>query len=189
MKAAGQTKAAFIGNNNFNFEQEAFQAFELGLHAVDPSFEWTYVGTGSFDDVAAATEAFNNLYSQGVRAVYPYLGGAHEAVVKLANEKGDVIVMSAGSSKACARTDLKYDLMVKFDAGDYVSTILDELLAGKLKPGDTRTFKVGVDPQPGAVICNPTPDQKTAMETVYSDIAAGKFADQFLAIKKKVYGF
>jgi basic membrane protein A and related proteins len=189
MKAAGQTKAAFIGNNNFNFEQEAFQAFELGLHAVDPSFEWTYVGTGSFDDVAAATEAFNNLYSQGVRAVYPYLGGAHEAVVKLANEKGDVIVMSAGSSKACARTDLKYDLMVKFDAGDYVSTILDELLAGKLKPGDTRTFRVGVDPQPGAVICNPTPDQKTAMEAVYSDIAAGKFADQFLAIKKKVYGF
>ena len=189
MKAAGQTKAAFIGNNNFNFEQEAFQAFELGLHAVDPSFEWTYVGTGSFDDVAAATEAFNNLYSQGVRAVYPYLGGAHEAVVKLANEKGDVIVMSAGSSKACARTDLKYDLMVKFDAGDYVSTILDELLAGKLKPGDTRTFRVGVDPQPGAVICNPTPDQKTTMETVYSDIAAGKFADQFLAIKKKVYGF
>ena len=189
MKAAGQTKAAFIGNNNFNFEQEAFQAFELGLHAVDPSFEWTYVGTGSFDDVAAATEAFNNLYSQGVRAVYPYLGGAHEAVVKLANEKGDVIVMSAGSSKACARTDVKYDLMVKFDAGDYVSTILDELLAGKLKPGDTRTFKVGVDPQPGAEICNPTPDQKTAMETVYSDIAAGKFVDQFMAIKKKVYGF
>jgi basic membrane protein A len=189
MKAAGQTKAAFIGNNNFNFEQEAFQAFELGLHAVDPSFEWTYVGTGSFDDVAAATEAFNNLYAQGVRAVYPYLGGAHEAVVKLANEKGDVIVMSAGSSKACDRTDLKYDLMVKFDAGDYVSTILDELLAGKLEPGDTRTFKVGVDPQPGAVICNPTPEQKTAMEAVYSDIAAGKFADQFLAIKKKVYGF
>jgi basic membrane protein A len=189
MKAAGQTKAAFIGNNNFNFEQEAFQAFELGLHAVDPSFEWTYVGTGSFDDVAAATEAFNNLYAQGVRAVYPYLGGAHEAVVKLANEKGDVIVMSAGSSKACARTDVKYDLMVKFDAGDYVSTILDELLAGKLKPGDTRTFKVGVDPQPGAEICKPTPEEKAAMEQVYSDIAAGKFADQFLAIKKKVYGF
>jgi basic membrane protein A len=189
MKAAGQTKAAFIGNNNFNFEQEAFQAFELGLHAVDPSFEWTYVGTGSFDDVAAATEAFNNLYSQGVRAVYPYLGGAHEAVVKLANEKGDVIVMSAGSSKACDRTDLKYDLQVKFDAGDYVSTILDELLAGKLKPGDTRTFKVGVDPQPGAEICKPTPEEKAAMEQVYSDIAAGKFADQFLAIKKKVYGF
>ena len=74
MKAAGQTKAAFIGNNNFNFEQEAFQAFELGLHAVDPSFEWTYVGTGSFDDVAAATEAFNNLYAQGVAGGVPVPG-------------------------------------------------------------------------------------------------------------------
>ena len=39
------------------------------------------------------------------------------------------------------------------------------------------------------MICNPTPEQKTAMETVYADIAAGEFADQFLAIKKEVYGF
>ena len=129
------------------------------------------------------------MYSQGVRAVYPYLGGAHEAVVKLANEKGDVIMMSAGSSTACDRTDLKYDIAVKFDAGDYVSTILDELLAGKLKPGDVRQFKVGVDPQPGAVICKPTPDQTAAMDAVYSDIAAGKFADQFYQLKKEVYGF
>jgi basic membrane protein A len=189
MKAAGQTKAAFIGNNNFNFEQEAFQAFEMGLKAVDPNFEWTYVGTGSFNDVAAATEAFNNLYAQGVRAVYPYLGGAHEAIVKLANEKGDVIVMSAGSATACDRTDLDYDIAVKFDAGQYVGTILDELLSGKLKPGDVRQFKVGVDPQPGAVICDPTPDEQAAMDAVYNDIAAGKFADQFFQIKKKVYGF
>ncbi len=189
MKAKGQTKAAFIGNNNLNFEQEAFQAFQLGLKAVDPSYQWTYVATGSFNDVAAATEAFNNLYAQGVRAIYPYLGGAHEAVVKLANDKGDVIVMSAGAANVCDRTDLKYDIAVKFDAGQYVGTILDELLAGKLKPGDTRTFRVGVDPQPGAVICKPTPDQDAAMKQVYSDIAAGKFTAQFAAIKKKVYGF
>ncbi len=31
MKQKGTTKAAMIGNNNFNFEQEAFKAFELGL--------------------------------------------------------------------------------------------------------------------------------------------------------------
>ena len=37
---------------------------------------------GNFDDVdRGQREAFNNLLAQGVRAVYPYLGGAHEAVV------------------------------------------------------------------------------------------------------------
>jgi len=189
MQDAGQTKAAFIGNNNFDFEQEAFRAFEMGLHAVDPNFEWTYVATGSFNDVAAATEAFNNVYAEGARAVYPYLGGAHEAIVGLANEKGDVIVMSAGSSKACDRDDLDYDIAVRFDAGDYVGTILEELLAGELQPGDVRTFRVGVDPQPGAVICEPTPEQQTAMDDVFASIAAGDFTDQFFALKKEIYKF
>ena len=188
LKAKGAKSAAMIGNNNFNFEQEAFQAMELGLKAVDPTFTWTYVPTGSFNDVAAATEAFNNLKSKGIGAVYPYLGGAHEAVVKLANDAG-VIVMSAGASKACARTDLKYDIAVRFDAGDYLATILAEIQSGALQRGKTRAFHVGVDPQPGAVICKPTADQTTAMATVYKDIAAGKYNDQFFAIKKAVYKF
>jgi len=97
--------------------------------------------------------------------------------------------MSAGSSKACSRTDLKYDLAVKFDAGDYLSVILQEIKDGKLKRGDTRAFHVGVDPQVGAEICKPTAEQTAAMEQVYKDIAAGKFKDQFQAIKKEVYKF
>ncbi len=188
LKAKGKNSAAMIGNNNFNFEQEAFQAMELGLKAVDPTFTWTYVPTGSFNDVAAATEAFNNLKSKGVGAVYPYLGGAHEAVVKLADEAG-VIVMSAGASKACDRTDLKYDIAVRFDAGDYLDTILGEIKSGKLQRGQTRAFKVGVDPQPGAVICKPTAEQTTAMQGVYKDIAANKYGDQFFALKKAIYKF
>ena len=121
MQDAGQTKAAIIGNNNFDFEKEAFRAFELGLHAVDPSFEWTYVATGELQRRRRGDRGVQQPSTTRVLgAVYPYLGGAHEAVVRLANEKGDVITMSAGSSKACDRTDLDYDIAVKFDAGDYV---------------------------------------------------------------------
>ena len=150
MKAKGVTKAAMIGNNNFNFEKESFGAFRLGLDQVDPSYEWTYVATGSFNDVAAATEAFNNLKAQGVGAIYPYLGGSHEAVVKLSNEN-DVITMSAGAANACERTDLDYQMAVKFDAGQYVATILDEIQSGELQRGETRVFHVGVDDSVGAV--------------------------------------
>ena len=88
--------------------------------------------------------------------------------------------MSAGSSKVCdAGEDLKYDIAVKFDGGDYVKAVMKEIIAGTFKEGDTKTFKVGVDPEPGAVICNATPDQQTAMDDVYAQIAAGDFADQF----------
>ena len=64
-------------------------AFELGLKAVDPAYEWTYVG----DRLASTTsprprEAFNNLDAKGVGAVYPYLGGAHEAVVQAGQREG-----------------------------------------------------------------------------------------------------
>lgn len=187
MKAKGVTKAAMIGNNNLNFEIEAFKSFELGLHSVDPTFTWTYVATNSFNDVAAATEAYNNLKAQGVGAIWPYLGGSHEAVVKLANAD-NVIVMSAGASNACTRTDLKYDIAVRFDAGDYLNTILTEVLAGKLKRGETREFRVGVDKEVGSQICKPTPDETTALEAAGKLIASGALKDQFAAVKKAAYG-
>jgi basic membrane protein A len=186
MEADGSTKAAMIGNNSFNFEKESFGAFRLGLDAVDPAYEWTYVATGSFNDVAAATEAFNNLLAEDVGAVYPYLGGSHEAVVKLANENG-VITMSAGAANACERTDLDYQIAVKFDAGLYVDKILDEIKSGDLTRGETRVFNVGVDPEVGAVICDPTPEQTAAMEEAYARIASGELDEQFGEVKAEAY--
>ena len=44
-------------------------------------------------------------------------------------------------------------------------------------------FHVGVDPQPGAVICDPTPSSRRRWTTVYQDIAAGDFAAEFGEIK------
>jgi basic membrane protein A len=186
MQAKSQTKAAMIGNNNFNFEKESFGAFRLGLDAVDPSFQWTYVATGSFNDSAAATEAFNNLKDQGVGAIYPYLGGAHETVVKLSNQN-NIITMSAGAAGACDRTDLKYDIAVKFDSGVYLKTILAEIQSGKLKRGETRKFHVGVDDNVGAVICHPTPDQTAKMKDAYAKIASGALNDAFGKVKAAAY--
>lgn len=190
MQAAGGDSAAFIGCCDLNFEKEAYLAYELGLKAVDPSFTMTYIPTGNFpfdfDNTAGATEALNGAITNGVDAVYPYLGGAHEPLVKIANEQG-IITMSAGSSKACARTDLDYQIQVKFDGGDYLDVILNEIIAGSFNEGDIRVFRVGVDPEPGAEICDPTPEQQTAMDDVYAQIAAGDLAEQFGAIKGQAY--
>ncbi len=101
-------------------------AFELGLDAVDATFELTYVPSGDFpfdfDNVPNASEAFENADAQGADAIYPYLGGAHEPIVKLANE--------SGRSHQCRRfrrvrraTRPHYDIAVRFDGGDYVRAI------------------------------------------------------------------
>ena len=190
MQAAGGESAAFIGCCDLNFEKEAHLAYELGLQAVDPAYTMTYIPTGGFpfdfDNTAGATEALNGAITNGADAVYPYLGGAHEPLVKIANEQG-IITMSAGSSGACERTDLDYQIQVRFDGGDYIDTIFKEIVAGTFSEGDIRVFRVGVDPEPGAEICDPTPEQQAAMDDVYAQIAAGDFAEQFGAIKGQAY--
>jgi hypothetical protein len=87
--------------------------------------------------------------------------------------------MSAGPSNVCDDKELKWDIAVKFDGGDYVKAVMKEIVAGTFKEGDTKTFRVGIDPEPGAVICNATADEQAAMDAVYKQIAAGDFADQF----------
>jgi basic membrane protein A len=162
-------------------------AFEAGLQAVDPSFTVDYVPTGDFDDVAAATEAFNNARSGGTGAVYPFLGGAHEPVVQLANESG-LITMSAGASDACDRSDLDYQIAVRFDGGDYIEALFDELLAGEFTEGEIKTFHVGVDPEPGAAICDASPEQQDAMDEINLTIASGDLGGLFAEIKSEAYG-
>ncbi|MFN8023471.1 MAG: BMP family ABC transporter substrate-binding protein [Acidimicrobiales bacterium] len=190
LKDSGGDSVAFIGCCDLNFEKEAYLAYQLGLQAVDPAYTMTYIPSGAFpfdfDNTAGATEALNGAITNGVDAVYPYLGGAHEPIVKLANEN-NLITMSAGASDACERTDLTYQIAVKFDGGDYLDVILKEILAGTLKEGESRVFHVGVDPEPGAVICDPTPEQQAAMDDIYAKIAAGDFAGDFGAIKGQAY--
>jgi basic membrane protein A and related proteins len=190
LQESGGDSVAFIGCCDLNFEKEAYLAYELGLQTVDPAFTMTYIPTGAFpfdfDNTAGATEALNGAITNGADAVYPYLGGAHEAIVQLANENG-LITMSAGSSKACERDDLDYQIQVKFDGGDYLDTILSEIIDGTFAEGDIRVFRVGVDPEPGAEICDPTDEQQVAMDEVYATIAAGDLAGDFGAIKGQAY--
>jgi basic membrane protein A len=190
LQESGGDNVAFIGCCDLNFEKEAYLAYELGLKAVDESYTMTYIPTGAFpfdfDNTSGATEALNGAITNGADAVYPYLGGAHEPLVSIANEQG-LITMSAGSSKACERTDLDYQIQVKFDGGDYIDSILAEIADGTFHEGDVRVFRVGVDPEPGAEICDPTPEQAAAMEELYAQIAAGDFVDAFGAIKGQAY--
>ena len=109
-------------------------------------------------------------------------------MVQAANEAG-IITMSAGSSTVCSDTEeLHYDIAVKFDGGDYLRAVMAEIIAGTLAEGDTKAFKVGVDPEPGAVICDPTPEQQTAMDDLYAAIAAGDYDALFGEIAGQAFG-
>jgi basic membrane protein A len=192
LEATGGDGVYFLGCCELPFEYESLWGFEFGLSQVDESYTVTYVPTGSFPydfgNTAGATEAYNNAVAEGADAVYPFLGGAHEAVVQLANEDG-LIVMTAGSSQGCERTDLDYDLEVMFDAGDYIEPLFAEILTGSLDEGGARYFTVGVDPQVGAFLCDATVEQEELLEAFNQRIGAGDFADTIDEILNEAYGF
>lgn len=192
LRDSGGDSVHFIGCCDLGFEKEAYMSFEMGLQAVDSSFTLTYVPTGNFpfdfDNISGATEAFNSSVAEGADAVYPYLGGAHEPVVALANEN-DVITMSAGASDACERTDLHYDIAVQFDAGDYIATLLELIADGAFGEGESFLFSVGAFPFVGAKMCNATPEQQAEFDAELARIASGTYAEAFFGIKAEAYGF
>ncbi len=188
---SGGDSAVFIGCCDLGFEKQSYLAFELGLMDVDPSFKMTYVPTGDFpydfDNTANAVAALQTAIDNGADAVYPYLGGAHRPVVQAANTAG-IITMSAGASKVCdASEELDYDIAVRFDGGDYIRAVIGSIIDGSFTEGSVKKFSVGVDPEPGAVICNATAKEQTAMDAIYTRIAAGEFAAKLGEISGKAF--
>jgi basic membrane protein A len=181
------TAAAFLGCCELDFESEAFDAFEAGLQAVDDSFTVTYIPTGDFNDVAGATEAYNQAVAGGAGAVYPFLGGSQEAVAGLANEDG-IITMAPGPANACEREEPSYQIAVVFDAGIYVTESVKAIIAGELHEGEAKMFLVGEFEPVGAYLCDGTPEQEEALQAVRDQIAAGDFDELFGQIKAEAYG-
>lgn len=196
MQERGVDNVVMLGCCDLNFEVESVMGFEFGLKQVDESFTITYVPTGNFpfdfNNAAGATEAYFNAVAEGVDAVAPFLGSAADAVIRLANEDG-LIVVSEGTSSACERgganADLAVDIQVTYDAGDYFETIINEILSGATMETGAREFHVGIDPEVGAGFCDGTAEHIAALDVFNARVGAGEFADEIAAILSEAYGF
>ena len=192
LQERGGDSVYMLGGSSASFEVETELAFRLGLQSVDAGYEINYVPTGAqpfdFDNVAGASEAFHNAVAAGADAVYPYLGGAHNPVVALANEAG-LITMSAGASDVCTREgDLHWDIAIKFDGGDYIRAVFPLIQQGRLAEGERFVFSVEPGSVAGAAICDPTPEQAEALEAEVVKVATGVYEDQFNEIRAIAYG-
>ena len=175
LQERGGDTVSMIGCCDLGFEVETELAFRLGLKSIDPSFDIIYTPTGNFpfdfDNVAGATEAFNVALDAGADAVYPYLGGAHEPVVQLANEAG-VIVMSAGAIR-CVLTDrprLRHCRQVRRRRPGTGTLPADRLLVTSSR-AKRELFAVGRDDIVGATICDATPEQQAILDQAHADVA------------------
>ncbi|SDG40610.1 basic membrane protein A [Sinosporangium album] len=172
LKQAGASKAGYITGPELDFAKQAAKAFQAGMRAVVPNAELITTYTGDFDDSAKAKEAFEAQKAQGIKVVYPYLGGATDAVTQQANAAG-ISALTPGTDR-CADTTTKYAVSVIFSPGAYFAAALEDFGKGTLKMGTARIWTMGVDPVPTVKFCSPEGDQQDRIDQVMKDMGTGK---------------
>jgi basic membrane protein A len=172
LKDSGGTRAGYVTGPELDFSKQAAKAFKVGIRAVVPGADLVTTYTGDFDDSAKAKEAFAAQKAQGIKVVYPYLGGATDAVTQEANAAG-IPALTPGTDR-CADTTVKYAVSVIFSPGAYFAAALADFKKGTLKMGTARVWKMGVDPVPTVRICAPKGDQQAKLDQVMKDMGSGK---------------
>jgi basic membrane protein A len=171
MKTKGTTKAGFISGIEAPFTTNFAKAWEVGIKTQVPDATVTSTYTGDFDKSDLAVEAYSAMKSQGVGLVYPYLGGATDAVA-LQAAKDHIPVLTPGTDR-CASTSPPFAISVIFSPGDYFAGAVKAFGEGNLKMGTSLTFHMGVDSVPTVKICKPTGDQAKVLGKTISDIGDG----------------
>jgi len=172
MKDANITKVGFITGPQASFTTDFAKAWEVGIKSVVPNEQTVVTYTGDFDDSAKAVEAYSAMKSQGVGLVYPYLGGATDAVASAAN-KDNIPVLTPGTDR-CSSTSPKYAISVIFDPGTYFGAALGPFKDGTLRVGVSHVFHMGVDAVPTVKICAPHGNDAQTLAQVIADIGSGK---------------
>lgn len=174
MDALGVNKAGFVGGPELDFATTTFDAWTAGIKKVVPDAETVATYTGDFDNSALGQEAATAQLSQGVGVLYPYLGGATDAVADEGFSKG-VLSVTPGTDRC---SEDKFAVSSIFSPGDYFAAALNDFKAGVIELGVTRIFVIGEDPVPTVKICEDNVDGgeglQDKVDQMIDDIVSGE---------------
>lgn len=171
MQANGSTKAGFITGPELDFAKQAAKAYTKGIQNVIPTATVLTAYTGSFDDSGLAVTAANAQIAQGVGIIYPYLGGATDAVAALGDQH-NIPELTPGTNR-CGGGTPAYAVSVVFSPGDYFAAALAPFAKGTLTIGTAHVWHMGKDPVPTVIICSPTGTQKQMVDALIQQIGSG----------------
>lgn len=171
LKAKNETKAGFVTGIKADFSVIAAKAFLAGIRESVPKATLVTSYTGDFNDSAKAKEATQAQISQGVKVLYPYLGGATDASAQLA-QQSNIPTLTPGTDR-CSSTNPKFAISVIFDPGQYFLAALQLFKAGKLAMGVEKVWQMGKDPFPTIKMCSATAAQKSDVAAFIKKIGDG----------------
>ena len=171
LERTGATTAGFIGGPELAFVVVAAKSMEAGMKSVDPDFELVVTYTGDFNDAALGIEAARAMIDQDIGVIHTFLGGAMFPT-------GGFIAESGGSAiSASANTCFPGSPFAGaslFPPGAYLAANLRDFNEGNFREGVIRPFKVGIDPEVGAVLCDPTPEEQATIDEVVAQMGSGE---------------
>jgi basic membrane protein A len=173
MQASSITSAGYVTGPELDFSTLAFNAWTAGIKHVLPDATTVATYTGDFDDSALGQAAADAQLAQGVGLLYPYLGGATDAVASAGFEDG-VLSVTPGTDR-CGEEQFAVSSI--FSPGDYFGAALEDFAAGDVELGVTRMFLIGQDPVPTVKICPSVPGADALQQQVdamIADVASGE---------------
>jgi basic membrane protein A len=174
MQKLGVNKGGFITGPELDFATTTFKAWTAGIKKVLPNAQTVATYTGDFNDSAKGQEAAAAQLNQGVGILYPYLGGATDAVADAGKAK-NVLSITPGTDRC---NEAKFAVSSIFSPGDYFAAALNDFKAGKIELGKTRIFVLGKDPVPTVKVCESNvkggEGLQKQVDQMIADIAAGK---------------
>lgn len=172
MEQAKTTKAAWITGVEADFSKLGAQAFRAGIKQIIPDATLTETYTGDFNDSAKAKEAAQAQIGQGVGLIYPYLGGATDAVATLANEN-KILTVTPGTDR-CEDPNVPFSISAIFSPGAYFAAALELFAKNQLEMGTARVWKIGVDPVPTIRMCGDFASLQPKVDDYMKKIGAGE---------------
>ncbi len=175
LERTGGTKVGYIGGPELAFSTIAHRSMEAGLQSVKPDAELVVTHTGDFNDAALGIEAARAMLDQDVDVIYTFLGGAMFPTGGFVAESGGLAL--SASSNTCFPGSPFVGASL-FPPGEYLVANLEDFAAGNYREGVIREFNVGVDPEVGAVLCDPSPEEQAAIDEVVAMMGSGELVPE-----------
>ena len=169
LERTGGTKAGFIGGPELAFVVVASKSMEAGLKSINPDYELVVTYTGSFNDAALGIEAARAMIGQDIGVIHTFLGGAMFPTGGFIAENGGA-AMSASANTCFPGSPFAGASL--FPPGDYLVANLRDFAAGTYREGAIRRFYVGINPEPGAILCDPTSEEQATLDDVIARIGS-----------------
>ena len=169
LERTGGTKAGFIGGPELAFVVVASKSMEAGLKSINPDYELVVTYTGSFNDAALGIEAARAMIGQDIGVIHTFLGGAMFPTGGFIAENGGA-AMSASANTCFPGSPFAGASL--FPPGDYLVANLRDFAAGTYREGAIRRFYVGIHPEPGAILCDPTSEEQATLDDVIARIGS-----------------